>query len=261
MEKISALVIDDEPMAREGVNRLLATDPAIEVLPSDAFGAEAIPVIKALRPVLLFLDVQMPGKTGFQLIEALKPDELPLVVFVTAYDQYALKAFEVNAVDYLLKPFSNERFFTVLNKVKQVVQEKKSVRVQQPLTPLFAEWSPPTGMLPRQYLKKLIVKKGSHTVFVDVTAIDSIEANDYYVIIYEGRHQHLIRASLNSLEEQLDPSQFLRVHRSVILNIDRIQSLESDFNHAFRIKTRNGKSYKISRYRKEDVLKKLGIAQ
>lgn len=260
MEKISALVIDDEYLAREGVNGLLTTDPAIEVLRSDAFGAEAIPVIKALRPTLLFLDVQMPGKTGFQLIEALQPAELPLVVFVTAYDQYALKAFEVNAVDYLLKPFSDDRFFTVLNKVKQVVEEKKSAQVQQQLRSLLAEWSPPAGTPTRQYLKKLIVKKGNHTVFVDMAAIDSIEANDYYLIVYEGKHQHLLRASLNSLEAQLDPAQFLRIHRSVMLNIEQIESLQSQVNGELQVKTKNGKTYKMSRHRKDDILKRLGIA-
>lgn len=262
MEKISALVIDDEYIAREGINRLLATDPAIEVLRSDAFGAEAIPVIEALRPTLLFLDVQMPGKTGFQLMDALQPAALPLVVFVTAYDQYALKAFEANALDYLLKPFSDDRFFTVLNKVKQVVEEKKSARVQQQLRALLAEWSPPAGtpLPPRQYLKKLIVKKGNQTVFVDVEAIDCIEANDYYLIIYEGKHQHLLRASLNSLEDQLDPAQFLRIHRSVMLNIAQIESLQPHLNGELQVKTKNGKSYKMSRHRKGDILKRLGIA-
>ncbi len=217
---IRALVVDDEPLARRNLTILLRRDPDIGSVVECDSGLAAIEEIKRSKPDLVFLDVQMPECDGFDVLELLGGDLPPTVIFVTAYDEYALRAFEVGALDYLLKPFDDARFDRALNRAKDRLAHDK----------------------PQQSATRLVVKSQGRVLFLNVSDIDWIEAAGYYACLHVGRETHILRRSLSELEQDLGDGKFIRIHRSIIVNLDRIRGLElhdgGDYEVVLESKTR-----------------------
>ena len=235
MAAIRTLIVDDEPMARASITALLRGDPEIEVLGECGSGTEGIEAVRANRPELLFLDVQMPGCDGFEVLERLGGDAPQTVVFVTAYDKYALKAFEVGALDYLLKPFDDARFFRVLARAKS----------QAPRLAACA-------------LDRIIVRSAGRVTFLHAVEIDWIEAADYYASLHVGARTHLLRRSMSDLERDLDPRMFCRVHRSAIVNVARVRELQLAANGEYEIILDSGAKVRMSRSYREQLQDRLG---
>ncbi len=216
--KIRTLIVDDEPLAREGLRQMLATEGDIEIVGDCADGFAAIAASETRRPDLMFLDVQMPELDGFEVVAALKPDPLPVVVFVTAYDQYALRAFDAHAVDYLLKPVDPARFQTALARARANLQLHQLNGNLMALLQELREQRKPAA--------RFLVRTAGRVVLVRAEEIDWISAEGDYVCLHAQKQKHLLRETLNTVEQQLDPTQFVRIHRSVIVNLDRIKELE-----------------------------------
>ena len=228
MPTISTLIVDDETEARRGLRALLHEDGDIDVVAECRDGREAVDAILLHRPQLVFLDVQMPRLDGFEVVRSVQETCLPLVIFTTAYDRYALQAFDVHAVDYLLKPFSNRRFRQALQQAKEQVQHEQALdALNERLRHLIERLDRPPrrAASPQTHLRRLAVKQQERVTFVDVEDIDWIEAADNYVCLHVGEHSHLVRATLSQMEEALDPERFLRIHRSRIVNVDRIREM------------------------------------
>ena len=249
--KIKALIVDDEPLARDRLQKLLAADPEVTVIGQCSNGREAVRVIEEQSPDLLFLDVQMPELDGFGVLQELDPARMPVVIFVTAHDRFALKAFEVHAVDFLLKPFDRERFQTALKRAKERIAQKRPGELDQRLAALLAELKPDTGSLER-----LAIKTSGRVLFVKTNDVDWIEAADNYVNLHVGNESHMHRETLTALAERLPSRKFLRISRSTIVNVDRIKELQPLFHGEYAVILRNGKTLTLSRsYR--DVLDQL----
>jgi two-component system, LytTR family, response regulator len=215
------LIVDDEPLAREGLRLLLAGDPDVAAVHEAKDGREAVAVLRETRPDLVFLDVQMPEMDGLAVIREVGPENMPAVVFVTAHDTYAIQAFEVNALDYLLKPVTRERFAQALARAKARLQTQPAAEASRQILSLLE-----TIGLPSRALKRLAVRAAGKTTFVDIADVDWIEAAENYVKLHSGRASHLVHVAMNTLEKSLDPETFLRIHRSIIVNVGRIQELE-----------------------------------
>ncbi|HKX28349.1 MAG TPA: LytTR family DNA-binding domain-containing protein [Blastocatellia bacterium] len=230
MEKIRVLIVDDEPLAREGIQMRLKSEPEIEVIGECRNGREAVAVISRDQPDLVFLDIQMPRMDGFAVIEALGVDRMPHVIFVTAYDEHALRAFEVHALDYLLKPIDGARFRESLMRARDRIRGKNleaiAAQLQQMMAALKGE---------KSYLERLSIKSGGRILFLGVDEIDWIEAADNYVQVHAGSASHLLLATMNTLEHRLNPQQFLRIHRSTIVNLNRIKELHPMFHGEYRV--------------------------
>ena len=250
---IRALVIDDEPLAREIIREMLQDDPEVEIVGESVNGRDALAAIAAHTPDLLFLDVQMPRMSGFEVLESLPSGRMPLVIFVTSYDQYAVRAFEVHAIDYLLKPFDRPRFETALERAKARIRRKRSGDVDQRILSLLEELK--AGP---KYLERLIVKTGGRVIFLDVEEIDWIEAEGNYVNVHTGEKSHLLRETISNLETQVDPKRFVRIHRSAIVNINRIQELQPWFHGEYRVILHNGTQLTLSRNYREKLQNVLG---
>jgi two-component system LytT family response regulator len=235
---IRALVVDDEPLARRNVTVLLRADPAIASIEECGSGAEAIEAIRQSKPDLVFLDVQMPECGGFDVLEMLGADLPRTVIFVTAYDEYALRAFEAGALDYLLKPFDDARFRRAL------LRAKDKLAHYAPLE------SPPA--------KRLVVRSPGRLLFVNVSDIDWIEAASYYACLHVGRDTHIIRRTLSELEGDLGEEAFIRIHRSVIVNLDRIQGLELQSNGEYEVVLKSKVRLKLSRRFRKRLQDRLG---
>ena len=240
--KIRTIIVDDEPLARSNLLVLSRRDPEIEVVAQCGSGGEAVEAIRRLQPDLLFLDVQMPECDGFDVLEMLGKDLPPATIFVTAYDQYALRAFEAGALDYLLKPFDNARFELALNRAKQRI---RMVENRQPLGP------------PR--LERIVVKSAGEVCFLKTSDIDWIEAADYYACLHVGGKNHLLRRSLAELEQDLDPNIFCRVHRSSIVNLDRVQGLKLAEDGEYEILLDNGTRVRLSRRYRKHLEARIGV--
>jgi two-component system, LytTR family, response regulator len=253
---VRVLVVDDEPLARAGVVQLLATDTEIAVVGEAADGRAALEAIRSLQPDLLILDVQMPELDGFEVLRALPRDRMPAVIFVTAYDQHALRAFEVHALDYLLKPFDDERFADALARAKQTLRSSELGELSRRLVGLLEDRGTPAPADPR--LTRLIVKHEGSVAFVRVEDLDWIEAADYYVKLHTHGQVHLLRESLTALEARLDPARFFRVHRSAIVNLDRIRELQPYFKGEHILLLQDGTRLKLSRARRENLEARLG---
>ena len=235
---IRTIIVDDEPLARSNLRLLLRLDPEIEIVAECGSGAEALKEIRSARPDLVFLDVQMPECDGFDVLEMLGPDLPAALVFVTAYDQYALRAFEAGALDYLLKPFDNERFERALGRAKQ-----RLVRGRE---------------TPRK-LDRLAIKSVGQVLFVKFSEIDWIEAADYYACLHLGPRTHLLRRSMAELERELDPAVFSRIHRSTIVNLERVRGLKLGEDGEYEVLLENGERLRLSqRYRKQ-LQARLGV--
>jgi two-component system, LytTR family, response regulator len=222
MTEIRALIVDDEPLARERLRALLADRPAITVVGESANGRDALETIRAHRPDLVFLDVQMPDLDGFGVLEALDERERPVVIFVTAYDRYALRAFDVHALDYLLKPFDRARFERALRRAETELRERRARppdddRMSALLDDLRRD---------RRRPRRIVVRSGGRIFFVNVSEIDWIEAAGNYVKLHVGRASHLLRDTMKKLEADLESAGFVRLHRSTMVNADRIKELQ-----------------------------------
>ncbi len=250
MKRIKAIIVDDEAPALANLELLLARDPQLELLAACSDGASAIAAIQTYQPELVFLDIQMPEVSGFDVLKALSPSERPYVIFVTAYDQYALKAFEVNAVDYLLKPFGDQRFFDAVTKAKLLIQQQDQQALQAKLGQLLQHLDQDQS---QKYLKKLSVRQGSKISFIKIEDIVWIEADNQYVKVHLKTASHLMRQSLNYLDEHLDPTIFYRTHRSAIVNVNRIESIEPYFKGDYHIRLDNGIIVKLSRHRTDGL--------
>jgi two-component system LytT family response regulator len=223
--KIRTLIVDDMMLARERIRMFLVNDPEIEIVGECADGDEVVEEIKNLKPDLVFLDVQMPGLDGFGVIEKIGIEQMPVVVFVTAYDEFAIKAFEVSALDYLLKPFEEEQLIRAVKRAKREVQKRQANDLNDHLRQLLATVKPEA-----KYLKRLIVKSGTQTILVQTEDIDWIGAAGNYLELHVGRETHLVRERISQMEQKLDPEKFARIHRSTIVNLDRVKTLKHLFN-------------------------------
>jgi two-component system, LytTR family, response regulator len=238
---IRAVIADDEPLARERLRTLLAAEPDVTLVAECGDGVETSEALARHRPDLLFLDVQMPELDGFRMLESLPADSTPLIVFVTAYPQYAVRAFEAAAADYLLKPFDRERFSRTMERVRERLRGGPQVRAELAslLDQLRARPAASRGHIP--------VRSGQRTVLVRIDDIDWIESSGNYVTLHVGDQEHLLRETLSELESQLSPRQFVRVHRTAIVNLDRIQSLTPTPHGDHRLTLRNGRELTLSR--------------
>jgi two-component system LytT family response regulator len=250
VNRIRAFVVDDEPPARRRMVELLEREPDVEVAGEYGNGLEAVEAIERENPDLLFLDVQMPELDGFGVIERAKADPPPVTVFVTAYDAYALKAFEVRALDYLLKPFSDERFEAALSRARERLVSRARAALGEKLLSLV-DVEP--ELATRRFLERLVIKNAGRILFLDVGDVEWIEAAGVYVTIHEGGREHLLRESLTSLEEKLDPRHFARIHRSAIVALDRVAELRLDDRGGHRVVLRDGTELRSSRRHRESL--------
>jgi two-component system LytT family response regulator len=218
-QKIRAIIVDDEELARQVIREFVEGHPEIELVAECANGFEAVKSVTELEPDLLFLDIQMPKLDGFEVLELIGNDLR--VIFVTAFDSYAIKAFEVHAVDYLLKPFGADRFEAALNRAKERLAAGKSHHAEMPPAELAAAARPPS-----QYLDRIAVRDGTRVYIIPVAKLDYVEAQDDYVALTTEGKKHLKQQTISSLESALDPSRFLRIHRSFIVNLERVAKVE-----------------------------------
>ncbi|MGE3842515.1 MAG: LytR/AlgR family response regulator transcription factor [Vicinamibacterales bacterium] len=247
---IRTCLVDDEPLARERLRALLASEPDVEVIGECENGAAAITFIEQHAPDLVFLDVQMPGIDGFKVLQTLEERVPPAVVFVTAYDQYALQAFEVHALDYLLKPFSGSRFRRALQRVRAELQKDGAGDVNERLMSLIENLRQPKRP------DRLVLKTAGRVSFVRVEEIDWIEAEGNYVRLHIGSASHLLRETMKGIEGKLDPDKFVRIHRSTIVSTDRIKELQPLFHGEYAVILRDGTRLTASRG-PENKLRKL----
>jgi two-component system LytT family response regulator len=251
--KTRVLIADDEPLARERLRMLLAGEDWIEMAGECHDGPSTIDAIETLDPDLVFLDVQMPGATGFEVIDAVGPERMPCVVFVTAYDRYALRAFDVHALDYLLKPFDRERFQQALARARQQFERRAHGDLERKLLQLMQDLKPQAHRLER-----FVIKAGGRVFFVRADEIDWVEAAGNYVKLHVGNEAHLFRETMNALESQLDPDLFFRVHRSHIVNIERVRELQPWFNGEYVVFLRDGTRLTLSRGYREKLQERIG---
>jgi two-component system LytT family response regulator len=248
--KLRTLIVDDMPLARSRLRRHLANDPEVEVIGEAGNGNEAIEMICTLAPQLVFLDIQMPGLNGFDVLETVGPDAVPAVVFVTAYDEFALRAFEVHAIDYLLKPFDAARLEATVARVKRQLAQTENVAAQ--LTSLL------DGLRGgKKQVTRLAVRSRERLVFVDVDTIDSIEGAGNYVRLHTGATSHLLRDRLGNIEAKLDPEVFVRVHRSTIVNVTRIREMHPLFNGDQLLVLAGGRRITVSRTFRAKLMERL----
>ena len=250
---IRVLVVDDEPLAREKICGMAADDPDIRVVAECSNGAEAIEAVQSMRPDLILLDVQMPEVGGFAVLEALKDEGLPPVIFITAYDHYAVRAFEFHALDYLLKPFDRERFQTAIERAKRQIRRDSGARMDARILALLEEMRE----TPR-YSERLVVKTGGRVFFLNTDEIDWVEAEGNYVSIHTGKKSYLLRETISSLETQLDPKEFVRIHRSAIVRLDRIKELQPWSHGEYHVLLQDGTRLTLSRSYREKLQAALG---
>jgi two-component system, LytTR family, response regulator len=223
-DRIRVIIVDDEPLARDGVRLHLEGTEDVEIVGEAGSGEEAVSLIEAMRPDLMFLDVQMPGIDGFGVLEAVGPAQMPVTIFTTAYDEFAVRAFEAHAVDYILKPYDAERFRKALERGRESVRSRRRSRIDDSLGSLLEELRSRT-----QFVERLVVRSGGRIVILRIAEIDWIEAASNYVRLHAGGRDYLLRETMTALESKLDPAEFVRIHRSTIVRVDRIRELEPLF--------------------------------
>ena len=252
MDQIRTCIVDDEPLARKRLKNLLQDDREVDVVSICTNGKEAIKSIENVQPDLVFLDIQMPEIDGFDVLNNLDMEELPFIIFVTAYDEFAVKAFEVHAVDYLLKPFDKGRFRIALERGKKSIRSSKSDEIRENLAGLIESIDKPAS-----YVSRLMIKQSGRVFFINVDEIVWIEAAGNYVEIHTGEKKHLIRETMTNMVKKLDPELFSRIHRSTIVNIDKVEELQSWFHGDYQVLLETGKKLTMSRnYR--DLLERYG---
>jgi two-component system LytT family response regulator len=247
--KIKTLIVDDEPLARDKVKRFLRDEDDIEIVGECGNGKEALAAIKKLSPDLVFLDIQMPEMNGFQVLQSVGAAQMPAVIFATAYDQYAIQAFDVHALDYLLKPFNRERFRRAVERVREQLGANDADSLDKRLRALIADLK-----TEKKYLERLVIKSVGRVFFLKTKEIDWIEAAGNYVKLHVGRESHMLRETMNGLESKLDPDKFLRIHRSTLVNIDRIKELHPLFSGDYTVMLQNGAELTLSRSYRDRLL-------
>jgi two-component system LytT family response regulator len=249
---IRALLVDDEPLAIEALRDLAAGEPDVEIAGECLNGREAVDAIKALRPDLVLLDVQMPVFDGFEVIEELEPGEIPIVVFVTAFDHYSLRAFAVHAVDYLLKPVEPVRFRDALRHAREILAGRRERETNRRLTALLEELE-----TRRRTLDRFVVRDQDRVRFVKVQDVDAIEAAGVYVVLHRGGDTFVMRDALSTLEARLPAERFLRAHRGWIVNVDRIEEIRGVAGNPLEIRLAGGLTVPVSRRHRADVVSRL----
>ena len=244
--RLTTLIVDDEPLAREGLRLLLAEDGDMAAIHEAANGREAVAAVRDRQPDLVFLDVQMPEMDGFAVLEQIDARAMPAIVFVTAHDQYAIRAFEINAIDYLLKPVTAQRFTQALARAKARLQSPDEANGQiRALLETIAS--------PHRYVKRLAIRTTGKTLFVNVDEIDWMRAAENYVELHVGRAHHLLHVTMTTLERSLDPEMFLRIHRSIIVNVRRIQEVEPAQHGEYVVRLHTGLSLQSGRTYHEKI--------
>ncbi len=247
--KIKTLIVDDEPLARERVRRMLQDEKDIAIVGECVGGLEAVETIERIAPDLVFLDIQMPQMNGFEVLQSIEPPNVPVIIFVTAFDQYALKAFEFHALDYLLKPFSKDRLRSALNRVREQIQITQPNTVDERLTALLNDLK-----TENKYLERLLLKSSGRIYFVKTDEVDWIESAGNYAKLHVGRETHLLRETMSGLEESLNPENFLRIHRSCIVNIDRVKELHPLFSGDYMVIMQDKRELTLSRNYRDRLL-------
>ncbi|MEW6210129.1 MAG: LytTR family DNA-binding domain-containing protein [Acidobacteriota bacterium] len=247
-KKIRAMIVDDEPIARSNIRALLSLDPDIEIIDESGSPSKAVKLIHSNPPDLLFLDIQMPEMSGFDVLRKIDINSVPAIIFVTAFDQYALRAFEVHALDYLLKPFDDDRFHQALSRAKSQIEQREAARLKKKLLALLDVEEPP------RYEEKFLIRSASRVFFVRADEIDWIEAADYYVRLHVGDRAHMLRETMAELEARLDPEKFARIHRSAIVNLARVREAQMRGGECLLI-LNDGTQLKLSRSRREQIEK------
>lgn len=249
---IRTLIVDDMLLARQRLGRHLKKDPDIVVVGESTNGKEAVAAIESIKPDLVFLDVQMPEMDGFEVVEAIGVEKMPVVIFVTAFDQFALRAFEVHAIDYLLKPFDEERLQRTLTRAKTIIHRDESVNLNERMRIFFEDLrSEP------KFIKRLAIKTAGRTIYVFVDEIDWIAAAGNYLELHIGKKMYLLRERLNVLEAKIDPQKFVRIHRSTVLNVERVKEVHPLFNGDQIVFLHNGTELTISRTYREKFINTL----
>jgi two-component system LytT family response regulator len=246
---IQAVIADDEPLARDGVRLHLQRHGHVSVVGQAGDGEEAATLIVELRPDLVFLDVQMPALDGFEVLEAIAPTYLPVVVFVTAYDKYALRAFDVHAFDYLLKPFGPGRFDEALMRAEREIASRGADETRRRLLNLLAERT-----MTSPYLRRFVVRHGERYLLVRSDDVHSVEANGNYVKLRTDSGSHMLRMTMAELERKLDPARFARIHRSTLVNIERIKEITPAWHGDFEVHLADGQRLRLSRNFRERLL-------
>src|SRR6266404_1993231 len=251
--QIRALIVDDEPLARKFIRRMLKDDREIEIVSEAANGKEAAMMIRKHTPDIVFLDVQMPEMDGFAVFESIQAKHLPQIIFTTAYEQYAIRAFDLHALDYLLKPFDQARFRDALHHAKE---HFRSARVQDGRLQVSALLESIRNK--PEYLDRVVVKSGGRITFLNTRDIHWIEADDKYVHLHTDNASPMVRQTLNAMEAQLDPKKFQRIHRSAIVNVERIKELQPLFNGEHSVVLENGTKLTLSRNYKDKLFELVG---
>jgi two-component system, LytTR family, response regulator len=253
-KKITVLIVDDEPLAREYLRHLLKDDAEIEIAGEAGNGRAAAEFIRRNRPDLVFLDIQMPELDGFSMLRELGTEDLPAIIFTTAFEEYAIRAFEFHALDYLLKPFDAPRFEKALAYAKERLasgedQSPEALQISALLKTIAA---------PPAFLERLLIKLNGRIIFVKTDDIDWIKSDDKYVLIYTGKTSHLVRQTLAAMKTQLDPRRFVQIHRSAIINIERIRELEPLVSGEYFVCLESGAKIALSRSYKDELFERLG---
>jgi two-component system LytT family response regulator len=266
---LRVLIVDDEPLGRRRVAGLLRKERGVEIVGMIGDGVSAVEAIRALAPDLVFLDVQMPGMSGLEVVRTIGPADMPTTVFVTAYDKHALAAFDLAAIDYLVKPFDDERFGEAFQRARRMARMEETSRLRDKLLAVLQETSgqAPTAKMPARagaragprYLERIPVESRGKVRFIPVSDIDYILASGPYAELVVGERKHLIREAMQNLENHLDPARFFRVHRSAIVQLDRVEVLLKSPSGDCDVQLRNGVKIKIARSRREELEKRLAM--
>ena len=257
--KLRTLLVDDEALSRRGLELRLRVAADIEIVGQCSNGREALEAIREQRPDLVFLDIQMPGLSGFDVLAELQPHELPMIVFVTAYDRFAVQAFEARAIDYVLKPVDDARLAATLTHVRELAEQRTAASERDQLVSMLAELrgsgeiESAEGAAPAQAPNWLPIRNGRETVRVPVEAIEWVDAAGDYLCIHASGHTHILRATMREMEHLLDPRLFQRVHRSTIVNLTRVKSLRAHMNGEYFLRLEGGQELKLSRTYRDKV--------
>jgi two-component system, LytTR family, response regulator len=271
--RLRVLIVDDEPLARQRIEDLLRREKDVEIIGTADNGNAAIDAIEAMHPDLVFLDVQMPEKTGLDVVREIGPRGMPPTIFVTAFDQHALRAFELAALDYLVKPFDDERFEQAFHRARRIVELEQVGRLREQLLALLrgnskdgdrgalsggADARPSAAEGPR-YMERVPVESRGKVRVIPVMEIDFIVASGPYAELYVGDKRHLIREPMHELEESLDPAHFIRIHRSIIVRIDLVETLHRGAGGDYEVELKDGRKLRVSRSRREELERRLGV--
>jgi two-component system LytT family response regulator len=254
VDKIRAIIADDEPLARRGIRQLLSAHADISVVAETKNGRETVKALRALKPELVFLDVQMPELDGFAVVREIGSKHMPAVIFVTAYDEFAVRAFDAHALDYLVKPLEESRFAEAIQRMREHLRSAKAFALSRKLSALLAQQEQERAK------QRILVPTSAGDLVIDADEIDWIEADDYYAAIHAREGRHLIRESLTSLELRLDRTRFVRTHRGAIVNVQRVGRISKDAGETVLV-LRSGIRIPVSRRRRASVLKLLRVTK